>query len=365
MATYQPDFFGEGTVDQGTAAPLSLAEQAEMEDNRRRRELEEDRSRRLAGLSSTPLDTNGVRGTAASNARVQQDRIDRGFDPFKGDQRGIFSHLAEDPVTTGVLLAPLAVTGAGAAMGGLSAAGTTYGGTALAGSAGQAAGIPAMGAPATMASPFAAAPAGVPAMGAPAMMASPFAASAGGGGAAAGTGAAGAAASGAWTAKDYLSTFLPLASSLGLAGLDELMHGGQSKADKALIEKQEQMAREAELRREQTNNARMDALGQRMLAYNPHNQLMASMFGPDAAFSQTQFADMVHNPMQPQLDPSLEGYQGTDPKKSQQINDYMAADARYKASEEARRGQMMSGMSPVPQGPAPMQMAAPQAARRY
>jgi hypothetical protein len=348
------DFFGEGTADQGTAAPLSLAEQSRLQDNARQRKLEEDRLRRLPGSNAYQA-TRGAADQSAtdlSNSIVQEDRIARGFDPFKGDQRGIFAHLKEDPVTTGILLAPYGVAAAGAL------------------AAPAAGGVGSIATPAG-ASPYVGAAAGVPAMGTPAMMASPFAASAAPAagaalpGAAAIPGAASAAPAAGWTTKDYLQTFLPLASSLGLAGLDEWLHGGQSEADKALLQKQEQMAREAELRREQTNNARMDALGQRMLAYNPHNQLMAQMFGPQAAFAPTDFANMVHNPMEPQLDPALQGYTGDDQEKLGQIRDYNANSQRYASAEEQRRNQMLSGMSPVPQGPAPMQMAAPQAARRY
>ena len=94
-------------------------------------------------------------------------------------------------------------------------------------------------------------------------------------------------------------------------------------------------------------------------------QLMASMFGPQAAFQPEQLAGMVQNPIKPTLSPELYNYQGTDPKKQAEINSFMQREAAYKQSEEKRRNQVMGGVSPLPAGPAPISMPTPQAARKY
>jgi hypothetical protein len=88
--------------------------------------------------------------------------------------------------------------------------------------------------------------------------------------------------------------------------------GAKTDSEKALEAKQKQIAAEARKQQELNQQARMNALGQQMLAFNPQNQMMAQMFGPGAAFQPEQLAQMAQNPMKPQLDPSLINYQGVD-----------------------------------------------------
>jgi len=142
-----------------------------------------------------------------------------------------------------------------------------------------------------------------------------------------------------------------------IPGLNELT-GAQGDAEKALQKKQEELAREAKLRRQQMQEARMNALGQSMLAFNPQNQAMAQMFGPQAAFSPEQFAQMAQNPMVPQqLPPELQNYRGTDPDKQAQVEAFLA--------NRDRQNQLMQRLQPLPQGPQPLQMSQPAPARRY
>jgi hypothetical protein len=192
-----------------------------------------------------------------------------------------------------------------------------------------------------------------------------------GAGAAAGAGAgatgaaAAPAAADAWTTKDTIQTATPLAM-WGLSTLGEtLIRNGGDDENAKLRAKQEQIARETELRRQQQQQARMDAIGARIGAFNPYNQHLARMFGPEAAFQPEQLAALAENPMKPQLDPELMNYTGTDDKKEQQIRDYMAAMERYKAAEAARRERVMGSVQRPGPGPAPLQQRTPLPAKRY
>lgn len=139
--------------------------------------------------------------------------------------------------------------------------------------------------------------------------------------------------------------------------------GAQSDAYKNLIKKQGQMAEEAKLQQERNQQMRMNALGQSILAFNPQNQMMAQMFGPQAAFSPQQFAQMGANPNgPPQLDPGLINYRGNNPKYRAQIEDYLKKKKEYEAHQQQLAGQM----TPVGPGPAPLQnRMAPAAARKF
>jgi hypothetical protein len=127
------------------------------------------------------------------------------------------------------------------------------------------------------------------------------------------------------------------------------MLGAETDAQKALIKKQEQLAEEAKRRAQQNARARMNALGQSMLAFNPQNQMMAQMFGPQAAFSPQQFAQMAQ-------DPSIAGQPwgtGTDEQRRAQVAD------------KERRQRIQSQMQPLGPGPAPLRLPPPQPGRRY
>jgi len=145
--------------------------------------------------------------------------------------------------------------------------------------------------------------------------------------------------------------------SLGAGGEDMLARvplvggllGAETDSQKALIKKQEQLAEEAKKRAAQNARARMQALGQSMLAFNPQNQMMAQMFGPQAAFSPQQFAQMG-------ADPSVAGTpwgQGTDEQR------------RAQAADAARRKQIEQQMTPLGPGPAPLRPTPSAPARRY
>jgi hypothetical protein len=125
--------------------------------------------------------------------------------------------------------------------------------------------------------------------------------------------------------------------------------GYQPDSQKALIKKQEELAKDAELQKKKNQQARMQALGQSMLAFNPQNQMMAQMFGPQAAFSPQQFAQMG-------ADPSVAGMpwgSGTDEQR------------RAQAADAARRKKIEQQMTPLGPGPAPLNLPRPQAGRRY
>lgn len=357
----------ESVFDGGTSGPvkapgtMTLAEIAALEEQRRARRREQEKLERLGRQTGERLGTSSPGSGSQSFNRSINPRTGRPYDeePKPGSGSGL-SELADsvgptlgaisrDPVTAGILLAPYGVAAAGLAAG----AGATYGGSALAGSAGAPAGLPATTPLGTIASPF----------GPGTLAKGGAAASAAGGAGAAGGGAA--VAGGGWTAKDTARTLLPFGASLAFEGIKGLFAGDNSKEQKALIAKQEQMAREAEMRRYQMQTARMDAMGQRMAAFSPMNQRTAQLLGPDAAFRPEQLASMVENPLKPQLPPELMNYTGTDDKKEQQIRDYMFQMEQYKKAEEARRQRVMNGVAPLPAGPAPISMPTPQAARRY
>lgn len=351
------DFLGEGTADQGTARPLTLAEQARLEEERRQRRLLQQGAA-TAGINSRPGGYNSQRAADDRDALRQNrqsvfsERIAR-TGSARGDRDSLLENLSQDPVTTSILLGPLAVTTAGLAVGGPSALGFGEGASSLTGAPGIA--FKDSAAP-TIARTASSMPAGIGTPGAGAAASPPAASSAV---------APGAAAAGGWTTKDTIQSLLPIGTAGLSVGLEKMLFGGQSKEQKALKAQQEKLAQEAELRREQTQQARMQALGQRVLAFNPHNQLMAQMFGPQAAFSPEQLAGMAANPMEPAIDPELINYTGTDKKVQARVEESIRKKQEFERQEKERREMLMGGLSPLPQGPTPIQMPAPQAARRY
>ncbi len=145
--------------------------------------------------------------------------------------------------------------------------------------------------------------------------------------------------------------------SLGAGGEDMVARiplvggflGAETNSQKALVKKQEELAAEAKKQQQRNAQARMQALGQSMLAFNPQNQMMAQMFGPQAAFSPQQFSQMG-------ADPSIAGVpwgQGTDDQRRAQVKD------------QERRAMIERQMQPLGPGPAPLKMPPPAAARRY
>lgn len=83
--------------------------------------------------------------------------------------------------------------------------------------------------------------------------------------------------------------------------------GAETEEQKALVKQQKRMAEDAKRREAIMGPARLQAMNQSMTAFAPRNKLMAEMFGPDAAFTGKQIADMTANPLgtAPQGDPKV------------------------------------------------------------
>jgi hypothetical protein len=163
----------------------------------------------------------------------------------------------------------------------------------------------------------------------------------------------------------------------------------RSDEEKALVKKQKQMAEEARKRLEQSRQTSVQALGQSMLAFNPQNQMMAQLFGPQAAFSPQQMsqmtADPAGGPQAPQWVkdavargehkmPATEWMNTRGPGRNasgaagKRAADMFGAILDYgRALEEdgARRGKLESGFDPLPQGPTPLAQTQAAPARRY
>lgn len=265
--------------------------------------------------------------------------------------------ISRDPVTMGILMAPYGVLATGAAAGGLSSGGA---GSIVGDSA------PGMAFKDTVLPSITRTPIVGPPGGAVATGGAPAAAATGATTGATTAAAAVPAAADAWTWKDTVHTAIPaigaavdIAAQLGI-------NAGRDKERKALIEKQEQMAREVKLRQQYAAQTRMDALAQQVMAFNPRNQMLAQMFGPGAAFTPEQMAAMVANPAKPTIsDPSLLNYSGTDQKKLQELRDYNRREREYAEAEERRKQMVMSGITPPGPAQAPMKLPTPLAAKRY
>jgi hypothetical protein len=144
--------------------------------------------------------------------------------------------------------------------------------------------------------------------------------------------------------EEELMAKIPLVGSLT---------GSKTKAQKELLKRQQEMAKDMKKRAGMNERARMNAMAQKLMAFGPQQQMMAQMFGPDAAFSPDQMAQMAQNPYGPHK--GTWG-QGTDQERQDQILDSQA---------EARRQEMLRSMPAPGPGPAPIRQQAPQAARRY
>lgn len=151
--------------------------------------------------------------------------------------------------------------------------------------------------------------------------------------------------------------------------------GYQGDSEKALLKKQEELAKDAELQKKRNAQARMQALGQSMLAFNPQNQMMAQMFGPEAAFSPQQMAQMSADPgarsrsdfeaAQRQAmggtadNPNMMGRTGG------QMAGWTADDIRRMEENERRMAMVQQQTTPLGPGPAPLKLPKPQPGRRY
>lgn len=162
--------------------------------------------------------------------------------------------------------------------------------------------------------------------------------------------------------------------ALGLLGAGLGVFGG-GDAEKALLKKQEELAAEAKKQQERNAQMRMQALGQSMLAFNPQNQMMAQMFGPEAAFSPQQMAQMSADPgarsradfeaAQRQAmggtadNPNMMGRTGA------VMGGWTAADMRRMEENERRMAMVQQQTTPLGPGPAPLKLPKPQPGRRY
>lgn len=112
-----------------------------------------------------------------------------------------------------------------------------------------------------------------------------------------GLGALGGAATGAGVGAAFGS---PVGAGIGagvggVLGLTTSLFGDKD-AEKRLIQQQRRMAEDAARRERILQQARAQANSQNMVAFAPHNKVMTQMFGPEAAFSGEQMADMTANP---------------------------------------------------------------------
>ena len=167
---------------------------------------------------------------------------------------------------------------------------------------------------------------------------------------------------------------------LGTLGLSELvgedamskmpilgpLGGYQSDEQKALLAKQKQMAEEAEKRRAQAQQERMNALGQQMLAFNPQNQLMAQMFGPGAAFTPDQFAQMTKDPgARSRAEYEQARAAAMANPQDHRIAGWTADDLKRMQENERRQAMVRQQMTPPGQGPQPFAMTPPMPGRKY
>lgn len=356
VAANQADFLGGGgTVD--PFAGLAPAEDPSTSEAARQAQLQ----RYATQTANTNLDPSGDYGASRQDPNAVTGTPEESDAYMRAHHLGKYArslgyNLVRDPITMGILAAPAAVTGLGAAIGGGAALGFGAGTGSIAAGAGEPAiyglpaGIPAAGDAFSMASPFAAGGAGAT-----------------GSGLIGGVGAAGATAGAAsipgMIGADLAKYGVPAAIAAAPAIINAVA-GGRTKEEQALVAKQEQLANEAKVRQGQQQDARMNALGQQLLAFNPTNQMMAQMFGPQSAFTPDQMAQMVQGPT-PNWDENLYNYQGTDQKTLAAKREMIRRKNEYDQAEAGRRDMMMGGISPVPQAQPGIQMGAPQAARKY
>lgn len=134
--------------------------------------------------------------------------------------------------------------------------------------------------------------------------------------------------------------------------------GDKTDEQKNLERTQEQIAKEVAAREKLVQQRALTQQTQRLTAFGPMNQYLASSLGPEAAFRPEMMADFAKDPMGgPQLDPSLIDYRGTDPNKRKQVEDFLRAKREEAAREEQRRQQLTAAFTLAPgSGPKPIQM---------
>lgn len=337
VAARDADFLGDGTVDPFTGlAPMSVADQQKLEDARRARLRQSAANTANINLKDQPGQT------LPDGAHASSSNWDPNFNRFElNDPHNKFSAILgrgletvkEHPWLPLLPAAPIALAAAApAAAGEGTLVGASNAGPGLAFADAD-----------TAAAEAAVNGARIPVAGAASAATTPTL--------------------GGMVAKDVGAAALPVAAAVGPYAISKLA-GGTTKEESALIAKQQQMAQEAKVRQGQQQDARMNMLGQQMLAFNPRNQMLAQMFGPQAAFTPDAMAQMAQGPA-PAYDEKWNNYQGTDPKTQADIVEYIRRKKEYDAAESARHSMIMGGVQQPGPGPAPIQMSAPQAARKY
>ena len=375
MAARDDDFLGDGTVDPFTGlAPALTPEEEQRQIDARHAQARADATRTAntnyasnrggpdySSMSVAQL----LSRKAAGDPLISQAMVDSARKLERQNHRAMNTG-GYKALTYGILAAPAAITGGAAAFGGPEALGFGAGtGSIAAGDAGTAAAESA----AASAEPAVQVANGATGLAQAGPGFSQEAANAYNAANAAGAAApaAGAAPAAPGAAPSWLAEGGKLGGKLATAAAPFLIQaalGGKTKEEKALIAKQEQLAQEAKVRQGQQQDARMNQLGQQLLAFNPSNQLMAKMYGPDAAFQPEQMAAMAQG-QAPANDPDIANYTGTDQAKLRAKREQIRRQNEYDAAEAARRDMLMSGVQRPGPGPTPIQMSAPQAARRY
>jgi hypothetical protein len=150
--------------------------------------------------------------------------------------------------------------------------------------------------------------------------------------------------------------------------------GSKSDEQKALLKKQEELAKDAELQKKRNQQMRMQALGQSMLAFNPQNQMMAQMYGPQAAFNPQQMAQMAGDPGAQPIGDAEQAWLAAqnsgpiDPKTRQRAGNIppeVQANLERARENERRRKMIEQQTTPLGPGPTPLKLPTPQAGRRY
>lgn len=143
--------------------------------------------------------------------------------------------------------------------------------------------------------------------------------------------------------------------------------GAQTDATKALLKKQEQLAAEAKAQQQKNAQMRMQALGQSMLAFNPQNQMMAQMFGPQAAFSPQQMAQMGNDPgaRSPAEFEAAQKQAMGQPWQDRRMTGWTGDDMKRMEENEKRKRMIAQQTTPLGPGPAPLRLPSPAAPRRY
>lgn len=313
-----------------------------------------DRSSQFHANPSQVIDAYVYGKTDPDGNRISQEE----YEAAKALQKGNHDAMntgAYKALTYGILGIPAAVTGGALAAGGPQMLGFGLGeGSIAGGSATPLAlqGTDTAAAEGVMNAAHVATPGGVP-VGTPFSMASPSVAGATGGAASAAGGAAGFAKN---IAVPALSAIAPLAIQQATKG--------PTREQKQLMELQRQLALQAQQRQGQIQDERMNQLGQQVLAFNPRNQMLAQMYGPQAAFTPEQMATMVQG-QEPSMDPNILNYAGNDQGILRQKQEMIRRHNEWLKAESQRRDMVMNNFQAPGAGPAPINMPAPQAARRF